>query len=143
MKSTKEKFLNQLQEIYKLETMPTLTSFLYGEEALLLKLYLKEATNPKDLAQILGVTKGRITAIIGSLRKKAYLDIEQNKLDKRKKDLVFTTKGLHYIETRLWIVDTYFDKLLTHLGEDTSKELIDVLDKLLTKLKTFEVKHHG
>ncbi len=143
MKSLKDKFLNQLEAISKLEMMQALTSFVSGEDALLLKLYLKEAINPKELAKALNVTKGRITAITNSLKKKSYLETKQNLQDGRYLDLVLTESGLKYIEKKLSYLDNYFEQLLLFLGENESNKLVDILDVLLLKLKNFEVKDNG
>jgi len=143
MKTLKDKFLNQLEAISKLEMMQALTSFVSGEDALLLKLYLKEANNPKQLSKALNVTKGRITAITNSLKKKTYLDTKQNKLDGRYLDLVLTENGIQYIEKKLAYLDKYFENLLIHIGENESNKLVDILDVLLLKLRNFEVKDNG
>jgi DNA-binding MarR family transcriptional regulator len=143
MKTLKDKFLNQLEAISKLEMMQALTSFVSGEDALLLKLYLKEANNPKQLSKALNVTKGRITAITNSLKKKTYLDTKKNKLDGRYLDLVLTENGIQYIEKKLSYLDKYFENLLIHIGENESNKLVDILDVLLLKLKNFEVKDNG
>ncbi len=67
MKALKDKFLMQLQTISKLNMMTYLTPFLYGEDALLLRLFLKEVTTPKSIAEVLNITKGRVTAMLNSL----------------------------------------------------------------------------
>lgn len=143
MKTLKDKFLNQLEAISKLEMMQVLTSFVSGEDALLLKLYLKEANNPKQLAEALNVTKGRITAIINSLKKKSHLETKQNKLDGRYLDLVLTESGYRYIEEKLSYLDNYFEQLLNYIGANESENLVAVLDVLLLKLRNFEVKDNG
>lgn len=143
MKTLKDKFLSQLEAISNLEMMQALTSFVSGEDALLLKLYLKEANNPKQLSEALNVTKGRITAISNSLKKKSYLETKKNLEDGRYIDLVLTELGLKYIEKKLLYLDNYFEQLLLFLGEDESNQLVEILDVLLLKLKNFEVKDNG
>jgi len=143
MKILKDKFLSQLEAISKLEMMQALTSFVTGEDALLLKLYLKEANSPKQLSKALNVTKGRITAITNSLKKKGYLESKQNKLDGRYLDLVLTESGFVYIEKKLSYLDNYFEQLLLYIGENESTKLVDILDVLLLKLRNFEVKDNG
>jgi len=143
MEDLKNKFLNQLQIISNLEMMQHMTTFLYGEDALLLKLFLKEATNPKQMSKALNITKGRVTAIVNSLVKKDYLITLPNPLDGRSIDLSLSNDGLSYIKERLDFMDSYFKDLLTHIGLDTSNMLVDILDKVLIEIEDYEAKHNG
>jgi DNA-binding MarR family transcriptional regulator len=140
MKETKEVFLKQLQTISKLDMMKHLTPFLYGEDAMLLKLYVNEATTPKLMAETLGITKGRVTALMNSLRKKDYISVIVNKEDARSYNLELTSKGSSYIEGRFNFISNYFDTLLDYIGLEESKALIMLLEVVIDKVKTFEVK---
>src|SRR5690554_1601233 len=139
MLDIKNKFLLQLQTISKMEMIKTFTPFLYGEDALLLKLYLKETNSPTIIASELGITKGRVTAIINSLKQKGFIHIEQNLLDRRKVELQLSNTGEAYILSKIHLIDDYFERLLRFVGKDESKTLVDLLEKLLAKVKQFEV----
>lgn len=143
MSILKDKFLHQLQTISKLEMMDKMTPLLYGEDALLLKLFLNEVSTPKSVADVLNITKGRVTAMINSLRKKMLIEVKPNVLDGRSIELVLTAEGLSYIQRKLKYVDIYFETFLDYIGETDSKILVDLLDVLLDKIKSFEVKMHG
>lgn len=140
MNETKEVFLKQLEAISKLEMMKHLTPFLYGEDAMLLKLYVKEATTPKLISEVLGITKGRVTALMNSLKKKGYILVVVNKEDARSYNLELTPKGSSYIEGRFSFISNYFDTLLDYIGVEETDALITLLEGMISKVKSFEVK---
>ena len=110
---------------------------------MLLKLFLKEATTPKAIADSLNITKGRVTAIMNSLKKKGYIDVEKNQFDGRSFELVLTEAGIIYTQDKLVFIDNYFEALLNHLGMKQSKTLVETLGNLLVKINEFEDKNNG
>ncbi len=143
MNTLKDTFLKQLQTISKLHMMKSLTPFLYGEDALLLKLFLKEATSPKTIADTLNITKGRVTAIMSSLRKKGFIELKKNQLDGRSVELNLTLEGTTYIQNKLDFIDNYFETLLSHIGLTQSKALVEMLNNLLISIRKIEENNNG
>lgn len=143
MKTLKDNFLMQLQTISKLNMMTYLTPFLYGEDALLLRLFLKEVTTPKSIAQVLNITKGRVTAMLNSLKKKNYITTKPSSEDGRSYEIELTTHGRTYIELKTNFVDNYFNELFNFIGQKDVVKLVDILDHIIDKVNQFEVKNHG
>ena len=143
MKAFKDKFLMQLQTISKLNMMTYLTPFLYGEDALLLRLFLKEVTTPKSIAEVLNITKGRVTAMLNSLKKKNYITTKPSTEDGRSYEIELTIHGRTYIEQKTNFVDNYFNELFKFIGQKDAEKLVDILDNIVEKVNQFEVKNHG
>ncbi len=143
MKALKDKFLMQLQTISKLNMMTYLTPFLYGEDALLLRLFLKEVTTPKSIAQVLNITKGRVTAMLNSLKKKRYITTKPSSEDGRSYEIELTIHGRTYIEQKTNFVDNYFNELFKFIGYNDAEKLVDILENIVEKVNQFEVKNHG
>src|SRR5690554_1134497 len=143
MKTLKDNFLMQLQTISKLNMMTYLTPFLYGEDALLLRLFLKEVTTPKSIAEVLNITKGRVTAMLNSLKKKNYITTKPSSEDGRSYEIELTIHGRTYIEQKTNFVDNYFNELFKFIGQKDAEKLVDILDNIVEKVNQFEVKNHG
>ncbi|WP_025724833.1 MarR family winged helix-turn-helix transcriptional regulator [Acholeplasma granularum] len=140
MQKIKNDFFEILLIFSKMELLQNLSSFIQGEDAFLLKLYLNEKLNPKKLSEDLNITKGRVTAIINSLINKNYVEKLIKQTDKRSFDCLLTENGYSYIHNKLMDLDHYFEALFNHIGYDDSKQLVEVLSKVLQKVHTFEVK---
>lgn len=143
MKALKDKFLIQLQIISKLNMMTYLTPFLYGEDALLLRLFLKDVTTPKSIAEVLNITKGRVTAMLNNLKKKHYITTKPSSEDGRSYEIELTIHGRTYIEQKTNFVDNYFNELFNFIGQKDAEKLVDILDNIIEKVNQFEVKNHG
>lgn len=142
-KALKDKFLIQLQTISKLNMMTYLTPFLYGEDALLLRLFLKEVTTPKSIAEVLNITKGRVTAMLNSLKKKHYITTKPSSEDGRSYEIELTIHGRTYIEQKTNFVDSYINELFNFIGQIDAEKLVDILDNIIDKVNQFEGKNHG
>lgn len=88
-------FCNTLKNLVSLPSVRDLSAFLEGETAFLfiIKDYGDKPATPSQLSEELGVTKGRITAIINSLTRKDMVRLEKVDGDRRKVDVRITEKG--------------------------------------------------
>lgn|SRR5690554_96432 len=135
LKEIKDEFLLQLYEISKLKMVGYIASFIQGEDAFLLRLYLNNEMNPKQLAEELNITKGRVTALINSLKRKNYINISPNNLDKRSIIISLNDNGKNYLEEKLDVSNKYFDNVFTVLGEEDATNLLNTIKRVLIKIK--------
>lgn len=135
LREIKDEFLMRLYDISKMKMVGYIATFIQGEDAFLLRLYMNKKMTAKELSDELGITKGRVTALINSLKKKNYIDTEINEVDRRSVIIKLTDTGKSYLETKLFTADEYFEKVFTILGLDDAKNLLDSINNLLIKIE--------
>lgn len=84
-----------------------------------------------DISKYSGVTPPTITPIITSLENKGYLARSISKNDRRIVQIELTEKGLSTIEKATELFYQCFDGLVEYLGEEKSKEFVDILIMVL------------
>lgn len=135
IRKLKDEFLMYLYEISKIEMVSYITTFVQGEDALMLRLLMNGPMTPKELSHELKITKGRVTAIVNKLNHKDYLEIKENKNDKRSIIVDLSENGKKVFEAKLNIADEYFNKVFIVLGEKDAVNLIDQIANLINKVK--------
>lgn len=124
---------NAIVELYQTISDFQITEFTTGEGAVLLYLYQHiDGAYPSVLSNFLSVSRARITNIINTLKNKKYVDMISDEKDRRKIKVYITEKGKSSIESKVQMVDEFFDKFLSTVGG----EINDVIGSIeyITKL---------
>jgi DNA-binding MarR family transcriptional regulator len=91
----------------------------------------------KDLAQLMGLTSGRITQIITSLEKKSLIVREIDQSDRRNIKIRMTEMAIPFIKT---VIDTHVElheKVLSNIKEETHESVLYAMEELLKSLTTW------
>lgn len=131
----------KLKDLMKLPATGDLTDFMKGETAFLIVLKNcgdKPAT-PSYLSEELGVTKGRITAIINRLTAKGMVALGQIEGDRRKVNVRITESGVEFIDKKLASVKVFLDEFGAKISGEKMQEMIDLLDVVTDAMKDMRV----
>ncbi len=110
---------NAIVELYQTISDFQITEFTNGEGAVLLYLYQhKDGVYPSVLSTFLDVSRARITNIINALNIKNYVDMVNDENDRRKIKVYINECGRNYIESKVKMVDVFFDNLLDKVDGD-------------------------
>lgn len=141
MEDLVKKLCTKLKDLMKLPATGDLTDFMKGETAFLLVLKNcgdKPAT-PSYLSEELGVTKGRITAIINSLTAKGMVTLDKVEGDRRKVDVRITKSGIEFIDAKLKNVEAFLSDFYKKVSAEKVNEMIDLLDVVIDAMKDTRV----
>lgn len=124
-------FCNTLKNLVSLPSVRDLSAFLEGETAFLfiIKDFGDKPATPSQLSEELGVTKGRITAIINSLTRKDMVRLEKVDGDRRKVDVRITEKGKNYIDEKLASTNAFLRSFIDKIGRKDAEELMRILNR--------------
>ena len=124
-------FCDTLKKLISLPSVRDLSAFLEGETAFLfiIKDYGDKPATPSMLSEELGVTKGRITAIINSLTHKDMVRLEKVDGDRRKVDVRITEKGKQYIDEKLASTNAFLRNFIDKIGRKDAEELMRILNR--------------
>lgn len=131
----------KLKELMKLPATGDLTDFMKGVTAFLIVLKncgSKPAT-PSYLSEELGVTKGRITAIINSLTAKGLVTLGQIPGDRRKVNVRITKAGVEFIDKKLAGVEVFLEEFVAKISADKLQEMNSLLDVVIDAMKGMRV----
>ena len=79
---------------------------------------------PVMVAQMLGVSKPMITALLTSLAEKDYITKEPSKEDKRAYYIIPTEKALALVESAKQEMDGYFSQMIDGMGQENFETLV-------------------
>lgn len=141
MEDLVKKLCTKLKDLMKLPATGDLTDFMKGETAflLLLKNCGDKPATPSYLSEELGVTKGRITAIINSLTAKGMVTLDKVEGDRRKVDVRITKSGIEFIDAKLKNVEAFLSDFYKKVSADNVNEMIDLLDVVIDAMKDARV----
>ena len=94
-----------------------------------------EDVYPSELAEALRLSRPRITAALSSLRRKGFLTLTPSQEDRRKVFVRVTEAGMAQIAGQYETVRGYFDRLLTGLGAEDSRELSRLVGRCAQVMK--------
>lgn len=128
---------NTLKNLVSLPSVRDLSAFLEGETAFLfiIKDYGDKPATPSQLSEELGVTKGRITAIINSLTRKDMVRLEKVDGDRRKVDVRITEKGKNYIDEKLASTNAFLRSFIDKIGRKDAEELMRILNRTVEVMR--------
>lgn len=131
IKELKQELIEALNILSSEEFIIKFSSTLEGEAAFLLLLNkLDGSASPTEISNHLGITKARVSALSQALIEKELITEERNKNDRRKINLFLTEKGYQVIETRLLNISKSVDNLISRLGNEKTKQLIEIIDEI-------------
>ena len=141
MEASVKNLCEKVKDLMRLPATGDLTEYLKGETAflVLLKNSGKETVTPSYLSDELGVTKGRITAIINSLSEKGMVTLGQVEGDRRKVDVRITKAGVEYIDKKLDNVGAFVNEFCNKMSKDKVDELISLVDDAIAAMKDMRV----
>ncbi len=91
----------------------------------------------KDLAQLMGLTSGRVTQIITSLEKKSLIVREIDQSDRRNIKIRMTPMAIPFIKT---VIDTHVElheKVLLNIKVETRESVLVAMEELLVSMTTW------
>lgn len=141
MEASVKNLCEKVKDLMRLPATGDLTEYLKGETAflVLLKKSGKKTVTPSYLSDELGVTKGRITAIINSLSEKGMVTLGQVEGDRRKVDVRITKAGVEYIDKKLDNVGAFVNEFCNKMSKDKVDELISLIDDAIAVMKDMRV----
>lgn len=141
MEASVKNLCEKVKDLMRLPATGDLTEYLKGETAflVLLKNSGKKAVTPSYLSDELGVTKGRITAIINSLSEKGMVTLGQVEGDRRKVDVRITKAGVEYIDKKLDNVGAFVNEFCNKMSKDKVDELVSLIDDAIAVMKDMRV----
>jgi DNA-binding MarR family transcriptional regulator len=83
-----------------------------------------------DLQNNLYMTKPAVSQILNSLEKKGYISREIDRNDRRRIAVSLTEEGLCTLKDAREQTDRMFDAILSRLGEENIRQLIDLLTRM-------------
>lgn len=130
-------FCNTLKNLVSLPSVRDLSAFLEGETAFLFIIndFGDKPATPSQLSEELGVTKGRITAIINSLTRKDMVRLEKVDGDRRKVDVRITEKGKNYIDEKLASTNAFLRSFIDKIGRKDAEELMRILNRTVEVMR--------
>ena len=136
MENVKEKFINSLMGVLKLDAISVLKIFIEGEVSLLFLLYQENRPlPPSQIAQCLGVSKGRVTALLNSLAEKDYIEISLSTEDRRRFDVSLTESGRLFLEEKKQKAEDCIEVMIESIGNQRTMELIDIISEIVQVMK--------
>lgn len=94
-------------------------------------LYSKTESTPADLMRELGMTKGAISKILGSLEKKELLKRETSLVDRRAQQISLTRKAKNLIPKLAALADQNDEKFFGHMSPQQRVDLISVMQEII------------
>lgn len=129
----KAQLKNAIVELYQTISDFQIAEFTTGEGAVLLYLYQhEEGVYPSVLSSFLDVSRARVTNIINVLNQKKYVEMVNDISDRRKIKIFITEFGKKYIESKVEMVDQFFNRFLDTVGEDLENVISSI--EYITKL---------
>lgn len=104
---------------------------LVGEGQILICLIEKNGLTPGTLSDISELGSGRVANILKSMEEKGYIVRKKDDNDKRKVLVYITDEGKKWHEENKRRVEEEVDSVLKYIGEQDTKELIRILNKVV------------
>ncbi len=128
-KDLRNELILSLKDVYHLKAFASLEDLLQGESVVLqyLAAHRGEVIYPSDLSRELRLSRPRITSTLTSLRHKGCVEMQHSQDDRRRIRVTITPDGLALIFDKLDGMNQYFDRMITGLGSEETKELIRLI----------------
>ncbi|WP_010247929.1 MarR family winged helix-turn-helix transcriptional regulator [Acetivibrio cellulolyticus] len=101
----------------------------------------QQVINVSQISNKLQVTSPTVTELIKSLSGKGYIERCADAKDKRVVDIKLTDKGEKFVQKVMIYYDALFSGLIERLGEEQSKELIELLDQVCLYLNETKIEN--
>ncbi len=132
--------ISSLEKVYYMEGFTHLTEFLQGELYLLhyMSQNLQEEINPSTLSEKLHMSRPRVTTVLNTLKKKGYVETQQDEKDRRRMTVKITDKGLSLINEKEGNATEYFHFFIDAVGEENTRDLIRIINLAVRKMESIE-----
>lgn len=95
----------------------------------------KEQIGAKELQDIFVLSKATISEILSGLESKGYITVAQSETDKRRKDIVLTSKARVHVKNALKKFEKLEEELVQDIDEEDFKTFKRVLEKMSKNLR--------
>lgn len=136
MKREIEKLLREICFIVKIEGRIVLKDYpiTAAQFDLLQRLYFRGSMKMVDLSQSLGIAKSTLSGITKRLESAGYVERKRG-IDKRVYMLSISEKGKQIIQSVIERRIEFIGKVLENIGEQRSKELLKLLERLKEEME--------
>lgn len=90
-------------------------------------IYASKINKQKDIVESYGMPKQTVNTVITELQKKGYIQLIQDKNDKRSKIIILTDEGIEYAEKIVTPLLNCEKEVLSEMGKERVELLIDTL----------------
>lgn len=127
----RNELMAELWRMIKLNLIVNLREFIEGETAALWYIHScgKNAITPSQISDNLNISRARAANILRALRRKGFVEMEIDSVDRRKMLVSLTEKGDAFLDEKYDFLVRYFDLYVDELGEKDITELIRLLRK--------------
>ena len=135
--AARDRLVRSLAGVYRLEAFGALAEMLQGESLVLQYLaeHREEPVFPSVLSEACRLSRSRITGTLNSLRRKGFLELENDSRDRRMVRVCITAEGLAFIRGKLERVTAYFDKMIAGVGAADACALAEVIDRCVAVME--------
>ena len=112
-------------------SFPPMQAFFQSEFRAMVYLVERQEAAPSDLADLLGVTRQRVTTLLNGLRGKGFVAMEADESDRRRMRVRLTEAGRRHFIEQSSALSGSLDYVFARLGRDGVRQMIDILNKIL------------
>ncbi len=124
--------INAFAGMNRIKAMIDFQVYLKGENFLLSYLYkIGGESTPSELAHALNISAPRVAAILRSLELKKLIKRKGNGIDRRRVSATITEKGIEWVSLANSEIYKYAVNVFDKLGEEDTKELIRIMNKII------------
>ena len=124
-----------LRDMLRIPAVKEMVSYVEGESVFLRVLIENgKNSNPSAMSELMGVTKGRITAIINRLSAKGLVAVTQDKDDRRRMHVAVTPKGEQYVVDQKKKMEENVEMLYDRLGKGKAQKMLDLIEYAVEQL---------
>ena len=136
MQRETEKICDCIKSFVRLEVVADMLNYVEGE-AVFLRALIDEGkkSSPSVMADKMGVSKGRITALIIRLSDKGLVKTAQSVEDGRKTEVHITEEGEKFVADMKKKVDDDIVRIFDKLGKGKALKLLDLMQYAVAKSK--------
>lgn len=95
-----------------------------------------------EMVANLHITKPAISQIMNSLEKRGYIERKKDKVDRRKVVVILTQDGMNVLNKSKEQVDKIFEEIISRFGEDNTKQMISLIEKLAEVSEELEAENN-
>lgn len=125
-----QELINAIININQASMKNNMSRPLVGEGQILICLIEKNGLTPGLLSDLTDLGSGRIANILKSMEEKGYIIRKKDDNDKRKVFVYITEEGKKWHQENKKRVEEEINNVLNYIGENDTKELLRILNKI-------------
>lgn len=126
----RQELINVMVSVKQVLVKKNFSRPLIGEGQILICLIENNGLTPGTLSDISELGSGRVANILKSMEEKGYIVRKKDNNDKRKVLVYITEEGKKWHNENKKMVEEEVDNILKYIGENDTKELIRILNKI-------------